>query len=173
MSWVNMQHRAPDPRILRSEALLLSKRELYGEFHSNKNKRNSFSLHLFIQIHTCCFGRRNMLLLGRLGTRAAWLYRNFFTQCWMLSVSWNIFKNTKPNRQQLDSLMRFETDMRLYVVQTNIIRILRPNLACKGLDITQTNVGVRFLKMQIYVRNLRCLWSFLPLHKNSAFNRSS
>ena len=33
-----MQHRAPDPRILRSEALLLSKRELYGEFHSNKNK---------------------------------------------------------------------------------------------------------------------------------------
>ena len=53
-----MQHRVPDPRILRSQALLQSKRELYGEFYSNKNKRNIFSLHLLIQIHTCCFGKR-------------------------------------------------------------------------------------------------------------------
>ena len=46
-----MQNRAPDLRILRcSEALPLSKKELYGKFHSNKNKRNSFSQHLFIQI---------------------------------------------------------------------------------------------------------------------------
>ena len=133
MLWVNKQNRAPDLWILRSEALLLSKKEPYGKFHNRKNKRNSISLHLFIQIHTCCFGRRNNLLFGRLGTVAGWLYRNSFTQWWMLSISWNIFKNTKPNRQQLDSLMKFGTDMRLHVVQTTIIWITHPNLACKAL----------------------------------------